>query len=573
MDTFDRFCGDAPKMPNLSIRNKLAGAFALLALLIAALGGIALTSLATIESRVVDLGSNWLPKVRVIEEIGIYSARHGLNVYRHLTSIEAADMANVEADIADRAANVERRIEDYRHRIASPEDRALFDQFVGQWRTYLREIEPIFALSRRNENDAARTLMERTALPTRLAMLKTLDGLITLSETGSKAAVADAAATYDRTWTLALASLSGGIVVAAILAFVIIRGITSGIESVVRPMTALTAGDLAVTIPHQGARTEIGGIANAVQVFKDGLIRMKRLEEETVLARAGAEAQRKQAMRDMADGFETAVGVIVGTVGAAATQLQATAQTMTATATETASQSTTVAAAAEEAASNVGTVAAAAEELGSSVQEIGRQVQGSAELADIAVQESAQTAVLVQELSDATNRIGDVVKMISDIAGQTNLLALNATIEAARAGEAGRGFAVVASEVKELAGQTARATGEIGAQIGRIQAATEQSVKSIAGISARIAEINAVSASIAAAVEQQGAATQEIVRNVSQAAMGTGEVTANIAGVAGAAEETGAAASQVLASASELSRQSHHLGAEVQRFLATIRAA
>jgi methyl-accepting chemotaxis protein len=371
--------------------------------------------------------------------------------------------------------------------------------------------------------------------------------------------------------TLAIGSTAT--VIAALIAFLIVRSISAGIRSVVMPMGKLASGDLDVEIPHRAQRTELGTIADAVQVFKNGLIRMKALEAETALARLAAEEQRKAGMRQMADDFETAVGGIIGTVGAAATQLQATAQTMTATATETASQSTTVAAAAEEAASNVGTVAAAAEELGSSVQEIGRQVQGSAELADIAVQESAQTAVLVQELRDATTRIGDVVKMISDIAGQTNLLALNATIEAARAGEAGRGFAVVASEVKELAGQTARATGEIGAQIGRIQAATEQSVNSIAGISARIAEINAVSASIAAAVEQQGAATQEIVRNISQAAMGTGEVTANIAGVAGAAEETGAAATQVLGAASELSRQSEHLGAEVARFLATVRVA
>ena len=560
-------------MRNVSIRKTLTGAFAVLALLVAALGGFALTGLTTVEDRVTDLGSGWLPKVRIAEELGVYSARHGINVYRHVASTDVSGMAGIEADLADRAQNVDRLTEAYRPHVASPEEGALFETFTGQWQAYLREVEPVLVLSRRNDNEAARNLMERTALPTRLAMVKTLDALIALTETGSNTAVAEARSTYDRTWTVALSSVVGGVLVATILAIAIIRGITGGIASVVRPMNALAAGDLTVTIPHQGAKTEIGGIAGAVQVFKDGLIRMKRLEEETALARAGAEAQRKQAMRDMADGFETAVGGIIGTVGAAATQLQATAQTMTATASETATRSTTVAAAAEEAASNVGTVAAAAEELGSSVQEIGRQVQGSVDLAEIAVRESRETAELVQELSDAAAKIDGVVKMISDIAGQTNLLALNATIEAARAGEAGRGFAVVAAEVKQLAGQTARATGQIGAQVGRIQAATGQSVRSIGGIALRIDEINAVSASIAAAVEQQGAATQEIVRNVSQAAMGTGEVTANIAGVAGAAEETGAAASQVLASASELSRQSEHLGAEVQRFLATVRAA
>ncbi len=314
-------------------------------------------------------------------------------------------------------------------------------------------------------------------------------------------------------------------------------------------------------------------MAASVQVFKDNLIRTRALEEETALARASAEEQRKAGMRQMADGFEAAVGGVISMVSSSATELQATAQQMTATAQETAAQSTGVAAAAEEASTNVNTVAAAAEELGSSVQEIGRQVTGSAQLAQAAVNEADQTIHLVHALSQNAARIGDVVGMISGIAAQTNLLALNATIEAARAGAAGRGFAVVASEVKALAEQTAKATEEIGRHIAEVQDGTAQAVTAIGGITGRIREIDNVATSIAAAVEQQGAATQEIVRNVAQASAGTNAVTGNIAGVAQASEETGAAASQVLSAASELSRQSEHLGAEVARFLATVRAA
>ncbi|SDN85903.1 methyl-accepting chemotaxis sensory transducer with Cache sensor [Methylobacterium phyllostachyos] len=383
----------------------------------------------------------------------------------------------------------------------------------------------------------------------------------------------DTAAQLRPTLVKLLAGAAVAAAAIALLAMLVGRGVARPIRGLTDAMEGLAAGDLDRAVPKAARADEIGRMTDAVHVFKDNLIRTRTLESETVEGRRAAEEQRRIGMRQMADGFENAVGAIVGLVSASATALQATAQKMTSTATATASQSMMVAAAAEAAASNVGTVAAAAEELGSSVQEIGRQVQGSAGLAHLAVREADETGLRVQELSAAVARIGDVAGLIASIAGQTNLLALNATIEAARAGAAGRGFAVVASEVKDLAEQTAKATHAIGEQIARIQASTGQAVTSIAGITGRIREISAVSTSIAAAVEQQGAATQEIVRNVSQAAAGTGDVTGTIAGVAGAAEETGAAAGAVLGAASELSLQAERLAAEVGHFLATVRAA
>jgi methyl-accepting chemotaxis protein len=218
-------------------------------------------------------------------------------------------------------------------------------------------------------------------------------------------------------------------------------------------------------------------------------------------------------------------------------------------------------------------VASAAEELSASVAEIGRQVESSTQMSGKAVEEAADTDQTVQSLASSAQKIGEVLKLISDIAAQTNLLALNATIEAARAGEAGKGFAVVASEVKSLATQTAKATDEISGQIGTIQSTTTDAVAAIKRIGGTIGEMNKIATTIASAVEEQGAATQEIARNVQEASKGTTEVSSNIAGVSQAAGQTGAAATQVLGAAGDLSTQAETLRNEVDRFLVSIRAA
>ncbi|WP_419953634.1 methyl-accepting chemotaxis protein [Methylobacterium sp.] len=442
-----------------------------------------------------------------------------------------------------------------------------------QWRTGVAEKE-IALMGTPSTQEEARRLEASGAGKAAMDALRAKAAEIVAEEAsllGERSATAMAAGTASR---LANWGVLGTIVLVSVVGLLLLHvGIARPITGMTTMMGRLAQGDVSLTVPGAGRRDEVGAMAAAVGVFKDTMIRTRQLEKETELARADAEAHRKAAMREMADTFEAAVGGIIGHVSSSATQLQATARTMTATASGTAGQSSAVAAAAEEAAANVNTVSAAAEELGASVQEISRQVQGSANLAQAAMSEADDTAQLVQALSRAAAKIDDVVGLISSIAGQTNLLALNATIEAARAGEAGRGFAVVATEVKELASQTARATQEIAGQIGQIQTATDHAVTAIGAITGRIRDINAMATTIAAAVEEQGAATQEIVRNVAQASAGTSDVTSNIVGVAGAAEETGAAASQVLASASELSRQSEHLGAEVSRFLATVRAA
>jgi methyl-accepting chemotaxis protein len=334
----------------------------------------------------------------------------------------------------------------------------------------------------------------------------------------------------------------------------------------------MAAGNDDVAIPASDRDDEIAAMAVSLQTFKEALLEKKRAEQQAA-AEARAKIERGQRVEHFTREFERAIGEVVGIVSSASADLERSAASLTTTAGRSLELATVVTSASEEASTNVHSVAAAAEEMSSSVNEISRQVQDSARIANEALAQARKTNDNVADLAKAAARIGDVVELINAIAGQTNLLALNATIEAARAGEAGRGFAVVASEVKALAEQTAKATGEIGQQIGGIQAATQESVGSIREIGETIARMSEIASAIASAVEEQSSATREISRNVQQAAHGTQQVSSNIANVRQGADETGSASSLVLSAAKSLSGQSSRLRDEVSRFLNSVRAA
>ncbi len=364
------------------------------------------------------------------------------------------------------------------------------------------------------------------------------------------------------------------VIVSLIVAFALFvgRDISRSVNTLAQSMKALSAGDMDSEIPGTARGDELGGMAQAVNVFKQEMIRAEQLD---VANKAEEEAQRARAQKvdQLTQQFDQDASGMIQTVSSAATELQSSSQSMSQTADQTIELSTGVASASEEASNNVQTVASAAEELSSSISEISRQVAQSTHVAGTAVAEVDNANQKVQGLADAANKIGEVVALITDIADQTNLLALNATIEAARAGEAGKGFAVVASEVKNLANQTAKATEEISNQIGGIQGATQDAVTAIGSIGGIISQINEITATIAAAVEEQGAATQEIARNVEQASLGTREVSSHITEVSNGASETGVAANQVKSASDELSAQSEMLQATVDRFLGDMRNA
>jgi methyl-accepting chemotaxis protein len=359
-------------------------------------------------------------------------------------------------------------------------------------------------------------------------------------------------------------------------------GVVFGLWSVlsVRPLRSMTgamdrlaAGDLAVEIPGAERHDEVGGMARAVAVFKANAIERQRLDAEMAQQAAAAAADKRNSMIALAGDFETRVSALAGELADGAAALETAAHAMADSAQAANRTANGVTAAAQEASSGVQSAASATEELAASLAQISSQVAQSAQMTSKAVAEARRTDGIVQSLAEGAGRIGEVVRLIGDIAGQTNLLALNATIEAARAGDAGKGFAVVASEVKSLAAQTAKATEEIGAQIGEIQAATQGAVAAIQAIAATIVEVSGIATQIAGAVEEQGAATAEIARSVQGAAEASRSVTDQAGGVNQAATATGSASAQVLAGANRLSGEAQQLRREIGGILARVRAA
>ncbi len=354
---------------------------------------------------------------------------------------------------------------------------------------------------------------------------------------------------------------------------VIVRRVTRPLRSVTESLTAIADGKPDVEIDCDDRADEIGEIARTLAVFKASSQERRRLREEQAAAAAAAADQRKAELRNFVDEFRASVGSMIDHVEHSSNDFERVAQQLTDTARRTADLSGLSANASETASEHVRSAAAASDELSSSISEIARRVQDSSAIAAEAVKQAAATDQRIAELSEAGNRIGDVVKLITSIAAQTNLLALNATIESARAGEAGRGFAVVAQEVKNLAGQTAKATEEISSQIASMQLATQESVDAIRAIGQTIERMNEIATAISAAVEEQHAATQNIAQSVRAAASGTADVATNTRNAAQGANETGETSGRMFASAKALSGESLRLKAEVDRFLEGVKAA
>lgn len=310
----------------------------------------------------------------------------------------------------------------------------------------------------------------------------------------------------------------------------------------------------------------------AVRDVEEKMTNIRLLVSEQERAKQTEISQANQ-QREIIEGFVRRMRVVSDAFGTSARELGKASQALTATADLTSSSAKTVTGAAQKAAENVQSVAAATEDLSLSIQQISQKANQSSNVAQIAATEASSTETEVRNLREAAGKIGEVIDLINSIAGQTNLLALNATIEAARAGDAGRGFAVVAAEVKQLATETARATGEIGAKIAEIQTATSRTVTSIDKIVGTIDLLGSIATEITEAISRQMEATTDISRNTNSAAAGTEGVSNSIRSVDEVAKQSGASAGQLMALSDSLLRQSSGLEEEVSTFITRLKTA
>src|SRR3984893_16585843 len=376
----------------------------------------------------------------------------------------------------------------------------------------------------------------------------------------------------NRTLALALTGLGGLALVVVVIGVLIIS------RSVARPLAVITTtikrvaeGAENVEVPHTDRADEIGALARAIRVFQEAMDGNRNLNSQA-LRDSRTREERAKHIETSVETFRGAIGSVLRAVTDNASAMRDTAQSITMVASDASGRAVAASGATAQASSNVNAVASAAEELSASVEEIGRQVRQSSGMVEQAGLRTEKSITEIESLAAATQRIDGVLALIQTIAEQTNLLALNATIEAARAGEAGRGFAVVAHEVKALAEQTAKATSEIGQNVGMIQTSTRNAVDAVREIGNAVRDINEVTSNIAGAVGQQDAATREISENAQLAAQGTEALVDNISSLSDAIGETNKTATSVLAASSALTSTAETLSREVDKFFSNLRA-
>ena len=556
----------------MTIRARILIGFAVAFAACLALGLFSLQQTRQLNAVVAKFGSQWLPHVTVLGDLRAVITDHRRYVLRHALTADPKIMTELEGQLANSTELVDRWFEGAGGSFNSDQQRGLLAAAKLAWRDYQAASGPALALARAGNRTEATAALEG---PSHEAYRKLIDRLNTMRQLTVLEAwtgVGAAGGTYATGWWLIIAAMAACGAVCAGGGLLTVRTVCPPVLALGQQMRRVAAHELQIQVLGQDRHDEVGAMAQALERFRQSLVEADRIAAAQA-AEAAARDHHTARVAELVRGFDGSVSGVLQTLTSAAAELDATARSMTGIATDTTRQAASSAEGAHQASANVQTVAASAEELAASLREIAHQVGRSTQIVGQATEEARATNANVTELAEAASRIGQVVQLISSIAGQTNLLALNATIEAARAGEAGKGFAVVAAEVKALANQTGRATEDIAGQITAIQGSTGRAVEAIGRITAAIAAVSEVASGIAAAVEQQSAAVGEISHSAADAAHHTAQVSVSVATLTRMSGEAGTAATQVLGAAAELARQSETLRGEVGGFIAGIRAA
>ena len=557
-------------LPKPSIAAKLYAIFALMALTTVALSVVAVSNARhhaalTDEFESANAGTwnvehvNGLIYAVVMESRGVY-----MSPDLATSKVYADGIVKFNKQIA-------KVVEDWKKSVRT-DDAELFGQFSQRIAKFIEfrnelarlgtEVSP--AAGREwGDNDANRSV--------RKALNADLDQLTELYKKRSSRVYAEIDTGIDKTaaWLSIFAALAVMLAIAG--ALVISRNVVMPLAEITRVIEQVAAGDTGIAVPFSDRSDEIGALSRTIGVFQHAMRHNEELNR-TVVDDANSRTQRQEQMSGEISQFSADVDATLSELGRISDQMLEASSQLARAADDASAKTARAEAASLEASSNVRDIASAADELSSSVNEIDRQVGQSNAIATKAVSEAERTNLAVKELDEAAARIGDVVKLITDIAEQTNLLALNATIEAARAGDAGRGFAVVAGEVKALAGQTSRATEEIGSQIAGMQRATMRSIEAITAIEHTIREMGNISGAIAAAVTEQGAATAEIARSVETAASRTVDTANEVNLVGSATQDTRSSAVTVKSVADDLGTVAGHIRGQVDQFFQRLSA-
>ena len=557
-------------LPRLSIATKLYAIFALLAIATLALAAVAVVnarhhSALTQEFEAAAQGANHIERLNGL----IYAVdMESRGIYMSANADDAGAFVSGLLRFNERIGDV---ITEWRW-VVQPSDTDQFEAFVErirQFQDFQREL-----VRRTNEGGiaAAREWGDNEGnRVTRGVLNGDLESFGQVYSHRAKHAYAKIDRGIETTaWIMTLLS-AVAVMLAAFGAFIIWYNVARPLAQITH-VTETVAEGTAVAIPYGARRDEIGALSRSIAVFQHAMRHNKELSDK-VVDDAEARKRRQEKVGAEIERFSAEVEAGIAELGRICDQMLAASTNLAGVADQAAQRTAGATTASAEASSNVRDIASAADELAASVMEIDRQVGQSNAIAEKAVGEAERTNAAVKELDNAAKRIGDVVQLITDIAEQTNLLALNATIEAARAGEAGRGFAVVAGEVKALAGQTAKATEDIAAQVADMQNATARSIAAIGAIEKIIRDIGSISGAIAAAVTEQGAATQEIARSVEIAAKRTNETAAEVGRVGDATQNTRVSVTTVKSVADELGVVAGRIRGQVDAFFERLKAA